>query len=189
MGGPAMIEGGGLGVVRPEEVGPVAHAGAERRHRHRGRGRDRGRGDGEALSLLFPGPRSPHGPRPDQRGCGAPIPENRLRVYDIRAVVEALADEGSVLELRAAFGLGDRHRARPDRGAAVRPDRQQSEASRRRDRRRRRRQGRALPAALRRLRHARSSRSATRRASWSGRKRRRRRSCAMSAACSSPPRA
>ena len=34
------------------------------------------------------------------------IPENRLRVYDVRSVIEALADEGSVLEIRRAFGVG-----------------------------------------------------------------------------------
>ncbi len=38
MGGPAMIEGGGLGVYKPEEVGPVPSAGAERRYRRSGRG-------------------------------------------------------------------------------------------------------------------------------------------------------
>ena len=40
------------------------------------------------------------------RCCGASIPENRLRIYDVRAVIETLADTGSVLELRRDFGLG-----------------------------------------------------------------------------------
>ena len=105
MGGPAMIEGGGLGVVRPDEVGPVgmqvpngvidvvvedeveAAATAKR------------------YLSYFQG-RIAAGPVLDQRRLRRLIPENRLRVYDIRAVVETLADEGSVLELRAAFGLG-----------------------------------------------------------------------------------
>jgi acetyl-CoA carboxylase carboxyltransferase component len=34
------------------------------------------------------------------------IPENRLRVYDIRTVIDLLADEGSVLEIRRDFGIG-----------------------------------------------------------------------------------
>jgi acetyl-CoA carboxylase carboxyltransferase component len=34
------------------------------------------------------------------------IPENRLRVYDIRNVIETLADHDSVLELRPQFGIG-----------------------------------------------------------------------------------
>ena len=34
------------------------------------------------------------------------VPENRVRVYDVRAVIDALADTGSVLELRRGFGAG-----------------------------------------------------------------------------------
>jgi acetyl-CoA carboxylase carboxyltransferase component len=34
------------------------------------------------------------------------IPENRLRAYDVRTVLDALCDSGSVLELRRAFGPG-----------------------------------------------------------------------------------
>jgi acetyl-CoA carboxylase carboxyltransferase component len=34
------------------------------------------------------------------------IPENRLRVYDIQRVLQGLFDTGSVLELRAGFGIG-----------------------------------------------------------------------------------
>jgi acetyl-CoA carboxylase carboxyltransferase component len=43
---------------------------------------------------------------PDQRHLRHAIPENRLRVYDVRSVIEGLADEGSLLELRRGFGLG-----------------------------------------------------------------------------------
>jgi len=43
---------------------------------------------------------------PDQRLLRRTIPENRLRVYDIRSVIETLADHGSVLELRPQFGIG-----------------------------------------------------------------------------------
>ena len=105
MGGPAMIEGGGLGVVRPDEVGPV--------------GMQAPNGvidvvvedEIEAVAMAktylgyFQGPTAA-GTAPDPRRLRSVIPENRLRVYDIRAVVEALVDQGSVLELRAAFGLG-----------------------------------------------------------------------------------
>src|SRR3989475_12113738 len=42
----------------------------------------------------------------DQRLLRAIIPENRLRVYDVRAVIATLADTGSVLEIRRHFGLG-----------------------------------------------------------------------------------
>ena len=105
LGGPAMIEGGGLGLFRPEEIGPAAdlhHNGvidilvadeaaavaATRQYLGYFQGRTQGwtAGDARALRHL--------------------IPENRLRVYDIRAVLHALADTGSVLELRAGFGAG-----------------------------------------------------------------------------------
>ena len=105
LGGPAMIEGGGLGLFRPEEIGPAAdlhHNGvidilvadeaaavaATRQYLGYFQGRTQGwtAGDARALRHL--------------------IPENRLRVYDMRAVLHALADTGSVLELRAGFGAG-----------------------------------------------------------------------------------
>ena len=108
MGGPAMIEGGGLGVVAPDAVGPMsvqvpngvvdllvedeaAAVAAARRY----------------LSY-FGGSRT--GPRDarhgDQRVLRHLVPENRVRGYDVRPVVEALCDTGSVLELRAGFGIG-----------------------------------------------------------------------------------
>jgi len=46
------------------------------------------------------------GPCTDQRRLRELVPENRLRVYDIRPVITTLADEGSVLELRREFGIG-----------------------------------------------------------------------------------
>jgi acetyl-CoA carboxylase carboxyltransferase component len=42
----------------------------------------------------------------DQRLLRSVIPENRLRIYDVRTVIETLADTDSVLELRRHFGLG-----------------------------------------------------------------------------------
>ena len=105
MGGPAMIEGGGLGVFTPEEVGPTsvqapngvidilvedeveAVAAAKKYLSYfQGNTKDWHAGDQRVLRHL--------------------IPENRLRIYDIRAVIEALCDTGSVLELRRDFGHG-----------------------------------------------------------------------------------
>ncbi len=105
MGGPAMIEGGGLGVFKPEEVGPVSVQAPN--------GvidvlvRDEAEAVAAAKQYLayFQGPAGEWS-CPDQRQLRWSIPENRLRVYDIRAVVHTLADTGSVLELRPAFGLG-----------------------------------------------------------------------------------
>ena len=42
----------------------------------------------------------------DQRLLRQAIPENRLRAYDVRRVLEAIADTGSVLEIRRGFGAG-----------------------------------------------------------------------------------
>jgi acetyl-CoA carboxylase carboxyltransferase component len=42
----------------------------------------------------------------DQRRLRHLIPENRMRVYDIRQVIETLADQDSVLELRRQFAPG-----------------------------------------------------------------------------------
>ncbi|MBY0275573.1 carbamoyl-phosphate synthase large subunit, partial [Candidatus Binatia bacterium] len=105
MGGPAMIEGGGLGVFRPEEVGPmtvqvpngvvdVAVA-------------DEAEGVRVAKQYLsyFQGA-LPRWDVADQRALRHVIPENRLRVYEVRDVLETLADAGSVLELRRGFGPG-----------------------------------------------------------------------------------
>ena len=55
MGGPAMIEGGGLGVYHPAEVGPGVVPVAERRHRHPGRGRGGSDGRGAKISVVLPG--------------------------------------------------------------------------------------------------------------------------------------
>ncbi len=105
MGGPALIEGGGLGVFRPEEVGPmevqvpngvVDAAVAD---------------EAEAVAVArrylsyFQG-RVANWQCADQRELRRIVPENRLRVYQVRRVIEGLADTGSVLELRPRFGPG-----------------------------------------------------------------------------------
>ncbi|RPE45878.1 biotin-dependent enzyme [Streptomyces sp. Ag109_O5-1] len=105
MGGPAMIEGGGLGVFRPEEVGPLSvqvpngvvdlvaadEAEAVRLARR-------------YLSYFQSGQGS--WGAPDQRLLRRVVPENRRRAYDMRAAVAGLADTDSVLELRPEFGVG-----------------------------------------------------------------------------------
>ena len=105
MGGPAMIEGGGLGVYRPEEVGPTRFQSPN--------GvidvlvEDEVEATEAARKYLsyFQGTRRDW-TCPDQRQLRHAIPENRLRVYDVRKVIELLADTDSVLELRPEFGIG-----------------------------------------------------------------------------------
>jgi acetyl-CoA carboxylase carboxyltransferase component len=105
MGGPAMIEGGGLGVYEPGEVGPIDVQEAN------GVVDLRVAGEREAVAAArrylsyFSGPREP-GPAPDQERLRELIPEQRKRVYELRPIVEGLFDEGSVLELRRGFAPG-----------------------------------------------------------------------------------
>src|SRR5436309_1741919 len=105
MGGPAMIEGGGHGVFHPDEVGPM--------HVQVPSGvvdlavADEAEAVRAAKQYLgyFQGPIG-EWECADQRLLRGIVPENRLRVYDVRAVIRTLADTGSVLELRRHFGLG-----------------------------------------------------------------------------------
>jgi acetyl/propionyl-CoA carboxylase alpha subunit/acetyl-CoA carboxylase carboxyltransferase component len=105
MGGPAMIEGGNLGVFAPEEVGPMSVQVPN------GTVDIAVEDEAEAVVVArkylsyFQGA-LPEWRCADQRLLRRAIPENRLRVYDVRTVIDTLADEGSVLELRRAFGPG-----------------------------------------------------------------------------------
>ncbi|WP_311197359.1 carboxyl transferase domain-containing protein, partial [Pseudomonas brassicacearum] len=105
MAGPAMIEGGGLGSFTPEQVGPVSVQGPN------GVIDVLVADEAEAVQVAkqylsyFQGPlKDWH--CADQRELRHLIPENRLRVYDIRRVIETLADRDSVLELRRQFAPG-----------------------------------------------------------------------------------
>ncbi|WP_332770905.1 carboxyl transferase domain-containing protein [Phenylobacterium sp.] len=104
MGGPAMVEGGGLGVFRPEEIGPIKVMQAN------GTIDVLAEDEADAVRLAkqyisyFQGPLAEWSCA-DQRLLRRSIPENRLRVYDVRKVIELIADTGSVLELRPRFGL------------------------------------------------------------------------------------
>ncbi|HRI17026.1 MAG TPA: carboxyl transferase domain-containing protein, partial [Burkholderiaceae bacterium] len=105
MGGPAMIEGGGLGVVAPEAVGPAAMQSTN--------GvvdllvDDEAAATAAARQCLsyFQGRRA-RWEAADQRLLRRSIPEHRRRVYDVRALIDLVADTGSVLELRRGFGAG-----------------------------------------------------------------------------------
>ena len=105
MGGPAMIEGGGLGVHEPGDVGPIDVQYAN------GVVDLRVRGDREAVAqakryLSYFRPPAAPAAVPDQDLLRTLIPENRKRVYDVRRVLDTLFDERSVLELRGGFGAG-----------------------------------------------------------------------------------
>jgi acetyl-CoA carboxylase carboxyltransferase component len=105
MGGPAMIEGGGLGVYPPGEVGPYDDQVANGVI-------DIGAADeAEAVAAARRYLSYFHGSQDtwtcaDQTELRRLIPDNRLRVYHVRAVIDGLADSGSVLELRRGFAHG-----------------------------------------------------------------------------------
>jgi acetyl-CoA carboxylase carboxyltransferase component/biotin carboxyl carrier protein len=105
MGGPAMIEGGGLGRYRPEDIGPID---VQRRNGVVGLA---ARDEPHAVSLAkqylsyFHG-RQDDWEAPDPRLARHVVPENRLRAYDVHRAIESVADIGSVLELRADYGVG-----------------------------------------------------------------------------------
>jgi len=105
MSGPAMIEGGGLGSFAPEQIGPssvqsrngVIDVLVE----------DEAAAVAAAKQYLsyFQGPVSDW-QCADPRALRHVVPENRLRVYDVRAAMRGVADTGSLLELRVGFGAG-----------------------------------------------------------------------------------
>lgn len=105
MGGPAMVEGGGLGVYAPEEIGPVAVQSAN------GVVDLVARDEAEAVRMAKHCLAMTQGALPDwtcadQRRLRWLVPENRRRLYDIRELATLLADEGSLIELRAGHAPG-----------------------------------------------------------------------------------
>ncbi|SET99797.1 Biotin-requiring enzyme [Variovorax sp. OV084] len=105
MSGPAMIEGGGLGTFAPEQIGPSS---VQSRN-----GvidilvEDEAAAVAAAKQYLsyFQGATTDW-QCADPRALRHVVPENRLRVYDVRAAMRGVADTGSLLELRAGFGAG-----------------------------------------------------------------------------------
>ena len=105
MGGPAMIEGGGLGVVAPDDVGPMDVQVANGVVDVLVADEEEATRVARQYLSYFQGPVA-RWEAPDQRLLRHVVPENRVRVYDVRAIVEGLADVGSVLELRRDFAPG-----------------------------------------------------------------------------------
>jgi acetyl-CoA carboxylase carboxyltransferase component len=105
MAGPAMIEGGGLGTFAPEDIGPTGL--------HRATGvvdvvvSDEAEAAEVARRYLsyFQGATEPWSCA-DQTALRDAVPEDRRRIYDVRSLLTTLADDGSVLELRADHAPG-----------------------------------------------------------------------------------
>ncbi|WP_210491926.1 carboxyl transferase domain-containing protein [Patulibacter sp. SYSU D01012] len=103
MGGPAMIEGGGLGVYAPEEVGPIDVM------EENGVVDVTAADDAEAVAVaqevlsFFQGPVADWR-APDPRALRDVVPERRVRAYDVRRAIAGIADVDGWIELRPAFG-------------------------------------------------------------------------------------
>ncbi len=103
MAGPPLVEAG-LGVkMTPEELGPAEL------HEEAGGIDILAEDEAEAARFArqylgyFRGPGVP-GEAPDTLTLRGVVPENRRRAYDVRKVIDGIADVGSVLELRPRFG-------------------------------------------------------------------------------------
>jgi acetyl-CoA carboxylase carboxyltransferase component len=103
MGGPAMVEGGGLGKFHPKEIGP-----AEVQVKNGVIG-ILAKNESEAVGIAkkylsyFQG-KINDGEAADQNELRHIVPENRKRVFDVRKVIDIIADKNSVLELKKDFG-------------------------------------------------------------------------------------
>ena len=105
MAGPAMIEGGGLGVYQPEEVGPSSV------QNHNGVIDILVKDETEATEVAkkylgyFQGSKSGWSCA-DQRALRFAVPQNRKQAFNIRELIKTLCDDDSVLEMRPRFGRG-----------------------------------------------------------------------------------
>ena len=105
MGGPAMIEGGGLGAVAPTDIGPMDIQAENGVVDYLAENEVEATAVAKQLLSYFQGDISEFSCA-DQRGLRHIIPEDRKRAYDMRAAIEGVADTGSFLELRRAYGKG-----------------------------------------------------------------------------------
>ena len=105
MGGPAMIEGGGLGIYTPEEVGPMSVQVPNGVVDILVKDEDEAVDVARKYLSYFQGPLASWEAH-DQRRLRHVVPENRLRLYNMRDVLDVIADKDSVLEIRPKFGVG-----------------------------------------------------------------------------------
>ncbi len=105
MGGPSVIEGSGMGVFLPEEVGAISDTVSAGTVDIVVKDHDEAIAASKKCLSYFQGSIDPW-ECVDQRELRHVIPENRYRSFDIRELISKLADRDSVLELRPDFGVG-----------------------------------------------------------------------------------
>jgi acetyl-CoA carboxylase carboxyltransferase component len=104
MGGPAMIEGGGLGVVAPDDVGPLAVQATNGVVDVVAADEAEATAVAKRLLAYFQGPGEFEAP--DQAPLRDAVPERARRAYHVAPIVETLADAGSATFLRERFAPG-----------------------------------------------------------------------------------
>ena len=102
MGGPAMIEGGGLGVVDADEIGPIEMQTANGVVDVAVADEAEATAVTKKLLAFFQGSTAP-GPEPDQARLRGLVPERERRAYAVAPIIETIADEGSAVFLRERF--------------------------------------------------------------------------------------
>ena len=102
MGGPAMIEGGGLGTVDPDAVGPLDMQTANGVVDVAVADEAEATAVTQRLLAYFQGRMEP-GVEPDQTLLRDLVPERQRRAYPVDPIIETLCDEGSVTFLRERF--------------------------------------------------------------------------------------
>ena len=103
MAGPAMIEGGGLGAWKPEQIGPVSV------HRENGVIDIVVSDEAEAVLVAKKVLACVQGPLSDwecsdQEKLAELMPSNRRYTYDVRKVLNQVLDKGSFIEMRSDMG-------------------------------------------------------------------------------------
>ena len=122
MGGPAMIEGGGLGVYEPTAIGPIEVQRANGVVDIVVADEAEGVARRQAVPVVLPGPGRPSGSAPTRCCCATSIPEDRKRSYDVRTVIDAAVRHRLGARAAPRLRARDGHRAGPARGAAGRCD-------------------------------------------------------------------
>ena len=105
MGGPAMIEGGGLGVHPPEAIGPAEAQWSNGLIDILVEDEAEGVAAAKRVLSILQGPVSAPG-ETSSHALRDAVPEDRQLAYDVREVAATLADPGSFIELKAGFGAG-----------------------------------------------------------------------------------
>lgn len=124
MGGPAMVEGGGLGRYRPEDIGPVgvhtatgvidvlvaddaeAVAATQQYLRYFVPAGDAGAAPGAAAPEARQGASAADSAAPDPERARAVVPGDRLRAFEMREVIRSVVDADTFLELRPDHAPG-----------------------------------------------------------------------------------